>query len=199
MKTSKIILLIVITAQISCGYPKNFTRDFYTRNESTLEALRIDFKNLYNQKPFALLFEERTFTYINFEFISDTLKRIYHFNINEPALEDSLKRYGYNYGGILKLISEMKQIQCTWLTNLDYYEDLQQRYLVLMAVRNNALNKTFKGESYCTLAFFENPQPFDENGIFLDRADRKRRRQINGYILHKVNDNVGYAITKYYR
>jgi hypothetical protein len=107
--------------------------------------------------------------------------------------------YQYNTPAILKLIKEMKEIQCTWINNIEYYVNLERRNLVMMAVRNRALNKAFKGESYCTLVFFERSQLFDEKGIFIDRADKKGRRQLNGYLLRKVNDSVGYAITKVYR
>ena len=87
-----------------------------------------------------------------------------------------------------------------WIdNNIEYYVNLERRNLVMMVVRNKALNKAFKGESYCTLVFFERPQLFDGRGIFIDRADKKRRRQLNGYVLRKVNDSVGYAITKVYR
>lgn len=199
MKLQLIILSFIVLALLSCSYPRNFTRDFYRENESKLEALKNDFKILYHQKPFAVLFEEKKFNHVNFEFITDTLKRIYHFNINENSLKDSLDLYQYNSPLVLKLIREMKEIQCTWINNIEYYVNLERRNLVMMAVRNKALNKAFKGESYCTLVFFERPQLFDEKGIFIDRADKKRRRQLNGYVLHKVNDSVGYAITKVYR
>jgi hypothetical protein len=196
---SHLIPLCSIAITLSCAYPKNFTANFYSKNEQGLISIKTRYKKLYNEKPFSILFEEKTFNHIAFEFLTDTVKYIYRFNINETAFHDSLIAYHFNPNPILNLIKDLKEIGCTWITNLDYYENYSKRYLVLMAVRNKALDNTFKGESYCTLTFFEYPQPFDEKGIFLDRADSKKRRQINGHILHKVNDTVGYAITKHYR
>ncbi|MCD2422806.1 hypothetical protein LQ567_08540 [Niabella pedocola] len=183
----------------SCSYPKNFTTDFYARNEPRLEAIKDDFSRLYAQHSFSILFEEKTFTNISFEFNEDSVKYIYHFNINEPAFSDSLKAHRYNAAAVKKLVDDMRTIQCTWIANVDYYEGFQARKLVQMSVRNKALNNKLKGESYCILVFFERPQPFNNKGIFLDRSDRKRRRQINGNLLKRVNDKVGYAINKQYR
>lgn len=182
-----------------CSYPKNFTKDFYNANETRLENLRKDYNNLYSAKPFALLFETKEFNNIGFEIITDSIKYIYHFDLAQTNFQDTLLKYDYDVPKMKSLVKNMQDIQCTWLTKLDYYEDLNKRYLTLMAVRNKALNSTFKGESYCTLAFFERPQPFDEKGRFLDRSNRKRNRTINDYKLQRVNDRVGYAITRHYR
>lgn len=191
-----VALLFVATG---CSYPKNFTKNFYTANETRLENLRKQYNDLTREKPFALLFETKDFNNIGFEIITDSIKYIYHFNLEQNNFIDTLKKYHYNVGKMESLIKNMQALQCTWITKVDYYENLTERFLTLMAVRNKALNSTFKGESYCTLAFFEWPQPYDEKGRFLDRADRKRNRMINGYKLNRVNDHVGYAITKHYR
>lgn len=199
--TNIFVLIIFYTTLIvsSCAYPKNFTKDFYSQNERTLEGIASTYKQLYNEKPFAILFENKSFQNISFEIITDSLKYIYHFNLSEPAFADTLTRYKFNTKKMQGFIADLQKIQCTWITNVDYYENYTKRYLVLMSVRNKALNNTFKGESYCTLAFFERPQPADEKGRFLDRSDRKRTRQINGFELLRINDRVGYAITKQYR
>lgn len=192
-------ILCIALSVSSCAYPKNFTRDFYSENEKTLVGLTNTYKQLYNEKPFAVLFEDKSFKNIGFEIITDSLKYIYHFNLSEPAFADTLTRYRFNTKKMQGFIADLQKIQCTWITTLDYYENLAKKYLVLMSVRNKALNQAFKGESYCTLAFFERPQPFDKRGRFLDRSDKKRRRQINGAELFRVNDRVGYTITKQYR
>lgn len=184
----------------ACSYPKHFTQDFYAQNEQTLEAIKNTYSDLYKQHPFSLLFEEKSFTNISFEFIEDTIKYIHHFDLNKPQpFIDSLKAHNYKAPEVKKLVDDMRAIQCTWISTIKYYENLQPRSLVQMAVRNKALNSKLKGESYCILVFFETPQPFNEKGIFLDRSDKKRRRQINGSTLRRVNDKVGYAITKHYR
>lgn len=202
MKNSTHILAFItglVSLLCSCSYPRNFTKNFYARNEQKLQTIKADFSRLYAQHPFSVLFEEKTFTNISFEFNEDSIKYIYHFNLSEPAFTDSLEAHHYDVPGIKKLVEDMRAIQCTWIANVDYYEGLHARKLVQMSVRNKALNNTLKGESYCTLIFFETPQPFNSKGIFLDRSDRKRRRQINGNVLKRVNDKIGYAITKQYR
>lgn len=183
----------------SCSYPKNFTKDFYTNNEHNLLFLKDQFRQLYDEKPFAILFEDKSFNNIGFEIITDTLKYIYHFNLTQSNFTDTLNKYNFNSTKMLAFINGLQKIQCTWITNLDYYEDFKKHYLVLMAVRNKALNNTFKGESYCTLAFFNRDQPFDAKGRLLDRADKKQTRKINDAELYRVNARVGYAITKHYR
>ncbi|MCF3108949.1 hypothetical protein LL912_09180 [Niabella sp. CC-SYL272] len=189
----------LLSILVSCSYPRNFPTNFYARNESRLEAIKNDFSQLYARHPFSILFEEKSFTHISFEFNEDSIKYIYHFNIHERAFTDSLKAHHYNAPAVKKLVEDMRAIQCTWIANVDYYEGFQARKLVQMSVRNKALNNKLKGESYCILVFFETPQPFNNKGIFLDRSDRKRRRQINGNLLKRVNDKVGFAINKQYR
>ncbi|ANH81827.1 hypothetical protein A8C56_13315 [Niabella ginsenosidivorans] len=198
-KYTKTCLVLLLALAGSCGISKNFPEKFYAQNESRLVGIKTDFQKLHAAHPFSVLFEERTFSNISFEFIEDSIKYIYHFNINGPAFKDSLIAHHYDPAAVIQLINDMRSIQCTWIANIDYYENLQPRKLVQMTVRNKALNSRIKGESYCTLVFFELPQPFNDKGVFLDRSDKKRRRQINGHILRKVNDRVGYAITKQYR
>lgn len=194
-----ICLLALPALLCACSISRNFPQKFYAHNETKLETIKEDFKKLYQEHPFSVLFEEKTFTAIAFEFNEDTIRYIYHFNINDPGFTDSLAAHQYNPIAIKQLINKMRAIQCTWITHLDYYENLQPRSLVQMTVRNKALNSKIKGESYCTLIFFEAPQPFNSKGIFLDRSDKKRRRQLNGHVLRKVNNYVGYAITRRFR
>lgn len=199
MKNLKYIIVLVLLVATSCSYPKNFTKDFYTGNEATLATLREEYNSLFNEKPFALLFETKDFKNIAFEIITDSIKYIYNFDLTKTNFVDTLSRYHYNVQKMQALIQNMQRIQCTWITKLNYYENFSVRHLILMAIRNRALNSTFKGESYCTLAFFDTPQPIDEYGRFLDRANRIKNRRINGYKLIRIDDKVGYAITKHYR
>ncbi len=183
----------------SCSYPKNFTRDFYSHNEQKLTGIKDKFRALYDDKPFALVFEDKHFNEMGFEIITDSIKYIYRFKYGEPAFTDTLKKYHFDYNKMLSFIEDLKQIHCTWITNLDYYEENTGKYLVLMAVRNSALNTTFKGESYCLLTFFNSPQPYDKKERILDKSERRFTRRINGSKLYRVNDYVGYSIAKHYR
>ncbi|MFV0606411.1 MAG: hypothetical protein ACK5NK_11285 [Niabella sp.] len=146
-----------------------------------------------------MLFTTKEFDEISFEILTDTIKYIYYFELEKKTFVDTLKAYGYNLPKMLDLVKQMQALQCTWITKLDYYEGYTAGHLLLMAVRSGVLDKTLRSEKYCTLTFFDKAQPYDEKGRFLDRADRKRNRQINDYKLYRLTDRVGYSITKHYR
>ncbi|GAB3011558.1 hypothetical protein GCM10027051_12520 [Niabella terrae] len=184
---------------LSCGYPKNFSTNFFDHNASALNSVCERYEKLYNDKPFTVLFENRTFTEIAFEIITPKIKYIYHFNIDAPAFGDSLDKYHFDRPAVLRLIRDLKSIGCTWITRLNYFEQYQKKYMILMAVRNQALNSTFKGESYCLLTFFNSPQVFDKKGRIVDKYERSLKKQVNGYPLYRLNDSVGYSIAKKYR
>lgn len=155
IKRFAIAFVCLVALLNACGIQKNFPEKFYAQNETKLEQIKDDFKRLYKEHPFSVLFEEKTFTGLSFEFNEDTIRYIYHFNINDPRFTDSLVAHRYNPVAIKQLLHKMQAIQCTWITHLDYYENLQPRSLVQMTVRNKALNNKIKGESYCTLVFLK--------------------------------------------
>lgn len=183
----------------SCAYPKNFTRDFYMANEISLRSLKDQYRQLYKKRPFALLFENKNFDRVALEIIYPDIKYVYHFNINDRSFADTLARHSFNIPKMLQLINGLKQIGCTWVDQLDFYEGGIKKHLVLMAVRNKALNSAFKGESYCLLTFFDSPQIYDAKGRILDKQEKRIKKQINGYHLYRVNDSVAYSIAKQYR
>ena len=100
---------------------------------------------------------------------------------------------------MIALIIDMQKTQCTWITNLDYYEKRQKKFLVFISVRDKKLTAFLKPEKYFTLAFFDQPQPYDEKERLLDNEDLTKNRLINGAVFRKVNDNVSYALTGKYR
>jgi hypothetical protein len=53
--------------------------------------------------------------------ITDTLTRIYEFNVNEQRLADTLIKYNYDTAGIYYLIRKMQQTKVTWINSFDYY------------------------------------------------------------------------------
>lgn len=183
----------------SCSYPKNFTRQFYFSNQEKLISTQQEYKTLHARRPFAVSFTDKNFQHVSFEIITDTVKYIYHFALDNSNLTDTLKAYHYNATKIHGLLKNLQALHCTWISQLEYYEDYVRKNLVLMSMRNKDLNSPWKGESYCTLAFFDTPQPYDEKGRFLDRADKKRKRYINGSILYRLTDKIGYTISKQYR
>jgi hypothetical protein len=97
------------------------------------------------------------------------------------------------------LINDMQKAHCTWITNLDYYEKRQRKFLVFISVRDKKLEAFLRPEKYFTLVFFDQAQPFDEKGRLLDNEDLGEIRKINGSIFRKINAKVYYALSSQFR
>ena len=98
-----------------------------------------------------------------------------------------------------ELINDMQKAHCTWITNLDYYEKRQKKFLVFISVRDKKLDAFLRSEKYFTLAFFDQPQPSDVKGRLLDKEDLENPRKINGSVFWKINDSVFYALSGQFR
>ncbi|MGZ8558693.1 MAG: hypothetical protein ACXWWC_10180 [Chitinophagaceae bacterium] len=183
----------------ACSYPKKFTQNYYHENESTLLSIRDRFKKLYDKNPFSLEIKGSNIKSLGMEIHTDSIKYIYNFLMDEPFLLDTLHKYKFDVKAIRELINDMQKTHCTWLNNLDYYENLEKKFLVFISVRDKKLNAFLRSEKYFTLVFFDQSQPFDEKGRLLDKEDLKTIRLINGGVFRKINDKVGYALTGKYR
>lgn len=193
-------LLGILTLQlISCSTAKSISKEYFIDNQPQFYEVKDHFQKLYQEKEFAIAFTDRNFNEIGFEILTDSIKYLYYFEVNGSNFSDTLQKYGYNVHEIMELLVELKNLNCTWISNLAYYEHYQKMNLVLMSFRNSVGKAKLKRQRYCVLAFFDKPQPADEKGIFLDRSNRKRQREIMGYQLYKINDRLGYAITKKFR
>jgi hypothetical protein len=164
-----------------------------------LQSIQQRYKTQYDEHPFSIEIKDKSFKTVGLEIITDTIRYIYSFEIQDPSLQDTLTKYGFNAAVINSLIGDMQKIHCTWLTNLDYYESLQKKYLVFLSIRHRKLESVFRKDKYFTLAFFNTPQPFDNRGRMLDRKDRKQLRKINGAILFRLDPKTGYALTSHFR
>jgi hypothetical protein len=133
------------------------------------------------------------------EIITDSVRYIYDFDLADPAMIDTMQKYHFDIPFMKSLIDDMRKTHCTWLTNLDYFEDLRAQHLVFLSVRHYRLESLFKKDKYFTLAFFENPQPFDEKGRLLNRVNKKELRKINGAVLFKMTERVAYAMSSDFR
>lgn len=200
-RTVTIIAFFILAAAAftSCA-PKNFTTRYYEENRDMLTSIRDRFRKCYNQKPFSIVFQDRSFRYISYEMLSDTMRYIYNFDLEEHALADTLDKHGYDTKEIISLIADMRAIRCTWISKLDYYENREMKNLVFVSVRNNQLKSLTKGEKYYALAFFNERQLFDDKGRLTDKSDKKKRyREINGQVFHRITDRICYAITGNFR
>jgi len=184
---------------LSCSYSKKFTQTYYRDNETTLQSIRKRFEELYDKKPFSLELKDRELSLIGMEIHTDSIKYIYSFRTDEPYLLDTLHKYQFDVKAMSELINDMQKAHCTWITNLDYYEKKQKKFLVFISVRDKKLNAFLRPEKYFTLIFFDQPQPFDEKGRLLDNEDLEKKRKINGSIFRRINDKVYYALSSQFR
>ena len=189
----------VLAILVSCSSSKEFPRAYYNENSEVLQSMKQRYKQDYNARPFSLEITDKSFKRVGLEMILDTIRYIYNFQIDDPSLADTLRRYNYKATEILGLIHDMQEVQCTWLNNLDYYENLEKKYLVFVSIRHRKLESTWRKDKYFTLAFFDTPQPFDDKGRLLDKKNKKQIRKINGAVFYKVDDRTGYALTTHFR
>ena len=184
---------------VSCSSSGKFTRTYYQQHEQAFVSIKSRFKDLYNDKPFSLALRNKAFSEIELEIITDSMKYIYRFDIDEPRLTDTLLQYRFNAPAMLQLARDMQAVHCTWITNLDYYENREEKYLVFLSVRHRQLKAFLRPEKYFTLAFFDRPQRFDQQDRLLDAQDQKNLRRINGVLFRKINSRVCYSLSPYFR
>jgi len=197
----QLVYIIAITAFISgsCSYSKKFSREFFRENETMLNSLQHRYREHYKERPFSIEIKDRDFQQVSLEILTDTVRYIYSFYLDDPALVDTLRKYRFNISFMEKLIEDMRTTHCTWLTHLEYYENLKKQQLVFLSIRHRRLESFLKKDKYFTLAFFQYNQPFDERGRLLDRANKKVLRKINGAVFFKMTDSVAYAISSDFR
>lgn len=191
--------LFLLCTILSCSYSKKFTQNYYQENARTLQSIRQRFKDLYDKHPFSLELKDKKLRRIGIEIQTDSIKYIYSFRTDEPFLIDTLYKYNFDVKRMSELIDDMQKAHCTWITNLDYYENRQKKFLVFISVRDKKLDAFLRSEKYFTLVFFDQPQPFDEKGRLLDNEDLEKIRKINGSIFRRINDKVYYALSGQFR
>jgi hypothetical protein len=193
------IIIAVAGSLCSCVATNNFTTKYYQENEKMLHSIKDRFQAAYAKKPFTLEFNDIEFRNIAFEVLSDTLRHIYHFDLNETNLVDTLERYGYNAAVIANLITDMQAIRCTWISQVSYFENREPKSMVFISIRHNKLKSLLNSEKYYALAFFNERQFFDRKGRLTDKSEKRRMREINGTYFYKLTDRVCYAVTGNFR
>jgi len=198
-KPINITLIIFVIAATSCSYSKKFSREFYMENEKMLHSIKERYKEHYKTRPFSIEIKDKAFQQVGLEIITDTVRYIYGFDLADPAMVDTMQKYNFDIPFMKTLIDDMRTSHCTWLTNLNYYEDLRSQHLVFLSIRHYRLESLFKKDKYFTLAFFDYPQPFDEKGRLLNRANKKELRKINGAVFFRMTNTVAYAMSSDFR
>jgi hypothetical protein len=195
-----IILVIVLIGFASCSSPRKISSGYYRKNEKVLDNIEVSYKALYEQKPFALQFTNRSFDAVSIDIITDTVKYVYVFNLAEKErMNDTLKKYGINITGVSALINQMKGIKCNWINNLDYYVDATRHNMIFMSIRQLKWSPPFIPPKYYILTYFSTQQYFDEEGRLLDKRKAKRLRKIKGDIFYRITDKVCYTISASFR
>ncbi len=199
IKLVKAILLTGLAGFIFSCSPKNISTNYYYQNEKVLDSIEESYKRLSRKDPFTLGFTSRDFNTVSIEFITDTLTYIYEFEINEPRLYDTLRKFHLNAPQVVGLIMHMHAIRCTWIKTQDYYVDEKKNTLILMSIKPVALKAPFSYAKYYVLTYFNQPQHFDSEGRLLDKRRLRRLRKINGEIFKRINDKVCYTISGKFR
>jgi len=183
----------------ACAQRKTFSTNYYHENEQALTTIEQSYRALNAIKPFSVEFTDRSFNYISLEIITDSLKYIYEFEINEPRLQDTLRRYGMPARGITELVGRMRAIRCIWINTLHYYTNGQEQSLVFLSIRNVAIRLPFTSEKYYILTFYAQPQYYDSEGRLLAGRTLRRLRRVNDEVFRRINDKVCYTISSRFR
>jgi hypothetical protein len=199
VKATYILIVVIVCVLCSCGSPKSISIKYYYRHEPALDKIESVYKNLYRVQPFSLQFTNRKFNEIAIEIMTDSLKYVYAFGIDEPRLNDTLRKYGMNTAGTADLISRMKAVKCTWINNLDYNSETGMQRLVFMSIRQLTANLPFVPPKYYILAYFNKPQYYDKDGRLLTGRMLRKTSKINGDVFWRINDKVSYTVSGSFR
>ncbi len=193
-----LIILVGSWLLTSCS-TRIVSNNYYQQNKAAVDNIENRYEKLNAAKPFAVAFTDKKVNIVSIEFISDTLTRIYEFNVNEQRLNDSLFKYNYDTSGIKFLIRKMQQTKVTWINSVDYYVNDQPQQLIYLSIKPVTIRFLFSPPKYIALGYFRTPQSFDEKGRLLDGRRTKRVRKIKGQTFYKITDRICYTITQKYR
>jgi hypothetical protein len=194
-----ILLLLVVPVLYSCSTPRSVSTKYYEKHEPELDKIEVLYKELYKVKPFSLQFTNKNFDEVAVEIMTDSIKYVYTLGINEPRLNDTLRKYGMNVKGTGDLISRMRAVKCTWINTLDYNSETGLQSLVFMSIRQLSANLPFVPPKYYILAYFNKPQYYDLDGRLLTGRRLRKTSKINGDVFWRINDKVSYTVSTSFR
>jgi len=193
-----IILITCSLLAMSCS-TKIVSTNIYQEQKENLNKIESRYEKINPANHFSLAYTDKKFNIISLEMISDTLTRIYEFNINERRLADTLIKYNYDTAGIYFLIRKMRESKVTWINSFDYYVNDQPQQLIILSIKPVTVRYIFSPPKYVALAYFRTAQSFDEKGRLLDSRRTKQVRKIKGQVFYKITDRICYTITDKYR
>lgn len=192
------IILITCLLSASCS-TKIVSTNIYQEHKEDLDNIERRYEKLNPTNHFSLAFTDKKFTIVSLEMITDTLTRIYEFNVNEQRLADTLLKFNYDTAGINYLIRKMQETKVTWINSFDYYVNDQPQQLIILSIKPKTIRYIFSPPKYIALAYFRTTQSFDEKGRLLDSRRTKEVRKIKGQVFYKISDRICYTVTDKYR
>ncbi len=197
-RTLYIFFLSLVLLETSCS-TKIVSNNYYQENKSSVDNIENRYEKLNAVKPFAIAFTDKELSMISLEMISDTLTRIYQFNVGEKRLADTLLKYHYDTTGISELVRKMQRSKVIWINSVDYYVNDQPQQLIYLSIKPVTIRYLFSPPKYIALGYFRTSQSFDEKGRLLDGRRTKKVRKIKGQTFYKITDRICYTITDKYR
>jgi len=173
--------------------------NFYNEHRPTLDSIKESYATQYTASPFSIAFSNNNFNSFSIEIITDTIKYIYDFDVNDKRLNDTLIKYHMSPQGISSLVTLMQSIRCIWVNNQDYYVNNKYHSAVYMSIKPRALSFPFTYKKYQILAYFSRPQVFNEKGILMDGRRRKNIRKLNNNTFRRITDTVCYTVSSLFR
>lgn len=192
------VLIACLLLTTSCS-TKIISTNYYQEKKGTVDSIESRYEKLNARKPFAIAFTDKKLNIISLEMISDSLTRIYEFNLGEQRLGDTLLKFNYDTAGIYYLIKKMQQTKVTWINSVDYYVNDQPQQLIYLSIKPVTIRYLFSPPKYIALGYFRTAQSFDEKGRLLDNRRTKQVRKIKGQVFYKITDRICYTVTDKYR
>ncbi|HMK18589.1 MAG TPA: hypothetical protein VK492_10320 [Chitinophagaceae bacterium] len=192
------ILIIYSLLTTSCS-TKIISTNIYQEHKENLDNIERRYEKLNPTNHFSLAFTDTKFSIVSLEMITDTLTRIYEFNVTEKRLTDTLIKFNYDTAGVYYLIRKMQQSKVTWINSFDYYVNDQPQQLIILSLKPVTIRYIFSPPKYIALAYFRTAQSFDEKGRLLDNRRTKQVRKIKDQVFYKITDRICYTITDKYR
>ena len=182
----------------SCS-TKIVSTNYYQEHKGIVDSIERQYERLNPRNHFSLAFTDKEFNIVSLEMITDTLTRVYEFNVHDQKLADTLKKYSYDSTGVYYLVRKMKEAKVTWINSFDYYVNDQPQQLIILSIKPKTVRYIFSPPKYIALSYFRTPQYFDERGRLLDGRRTKEVRKIKGQVFYKITDRICYTITEKYR
>jgi hypothetical protein len=193
------ILVLINIALLLASCATTNIKKYYSQNRITLDSISQTYRQQYTKGSFSILFTDKSFKHVSVEIATDTIKYIYEFETNEKRLGDTLIKYHLSVNEMEGLITAMRSIKCSWISNLDYYEDGNKNSLVYMSIRSKSWSFPLIDKKYYILTYYSQPQYYDSEGRLVDRRRRKHLRKINKDIFYRINDKVCYTVSDLFR